>query len=991
MRRFAFVTAVTVAIVAISIAVSTRGSRAGAIPASQDAYVTGLSGSQSYVEDGTRVLAGTNGYDPVYTGWQFTGLDIPAGATVTRAHVELVQDSSGPAFTSRLAFEDVKSPEPFSSQFTPLDRWSNVTAAESLWVLESDATGGPVQSPSLVASLQDLINSYGAIDRVVLLEAPGDPEADGQTHTWNSVESGERATLVFEFTTQGGTGGTGGIVWPTSTSGTVGTGGASGSTPAPNQVPTPNGTGGPTPTIPPGGTGGPGPTPLPTDSPSPTPTPVIVSAPAPPPTPTQLPTSTPSPTPAPIYGGGGSSSPPATPTPIPPTPTTLPLPTSTPAPEPVITTQEILFSSRRDGLLQMYVMDTDGGNQVRIPTLLPATQPRWSPDGSRVLYNIGGHGLWVVNGDGTGHSEIVKYASIDGGGVQIGGSILSEINGADWSPDGQQIVFVGSQWCGPNVGPCQRGLYVMNDDGTNVSLIVEGWFHFPDWSPDGTKILFEYALHGENSDFWTVAPDGSGLTRLTNTEFDEVGGRWSPDGSKILFGYTTDAWTMNADGSNRTFVYGGSDGDPHLSSWSPDGSEIAFTKQHPSLANEIWKASSSGANAVNLSLNLASDSWTDWRPTGVSAPTPTPAPTATPLPSPTPTPTPTPNGTSGPTPTPTPTPNGTGGPTPTPTPTPTPNGTGGPTPTPTPTPTPNGTGGPTPTPTPTPNGTGGPSPGSTTTFYFTVAASDDPRFSRGGVLRKGPADVEPVVIIDGNYPRLRNGLSYPRGLAVDTTNSKIYFTDTDDNAIRRSDLDGSNIEILIDTGSSGPHGMDLHVAGNYMYWGDVGNGGRVMRAHLDGTNVETLLTWMGVVEDVALDIHAGKIYFTSGEGSTSDPYWIRRSNLDGTAVEMLVETRARNLSVDSADGKIYWAEQGTGSANRVRRSNLDGSFAEDLLLTGGGTFGLELFGDSALGVVWSEDSPGFLSWSGAVGTPSPTTAVTMSPPPQFISTNQPWE
>jgi sugar lactone lactonase YvrE len=106
--------------------------------------------------------------------------------------------------------------------------------------------------------------------------------------------------------------------------------------------------------------------------------------------------------------------------------------------------------------------------------------------------------------------------------------------------------------------------------------------------------------------------------------------------------------------------------------------------------------------------------------------------------------------------------------------------------------------------------------------------------------------------LDGtNVQDLVTGVDTPWGIALDTTNGKLYWTDDATNRVRRANLDGSNVETLIDLGAAYLCGLDVDLAGGKMYWVD-GNGGKVQRADLNGSNVETLATGLGALKDVAV-------------------------------------------------------------------------------------------------------------------------------------------
>jgi DNA-binding beta-propeller fold protein YncE len=175
----------------------------------------------------------------------------------------------------------------------------------------------------------------------------------------------------------------------------------------------------------------------------------------------------------------------------------------------------------------------------------------------------------------------------------------------------------------------------------------------------------------------------------------------------------------------------------------------------------------------------------------------------------------------------------------------------------------------------------------------------------------------------------------PQSIALDVAGGKMYWVEADGQKIRRANLDGSVVEDLV--ASVGPAGIGLDVAGGKMYWTDVFVTGWIQRANLNGTAVENLNTVVGDRESIALDLAAGKMYWTN-RGWQS----IERANLDGSGVEFVVSAGLndpRGIALDLASRRMYWTEVGS---HKIRRANLDGSGVQDIVTGLGHPSGIAL-------------------------------------------------
>jgi DNA-binding beta-propeller fold protein YncE len=167
-------------------------------------------------------------------------------------------------------------------------------------------------------------------------------------------------------------------------------------------------------------------------------------------------------------------------------------------------------------------------------------------------------------------------------------------------------------------------------------------------------------------------------------------------------------------------------------------------------------------------------------------------------------------------------------------------------------------------------------------------------------------------------------------VAVDPARRKVYWTSPESQAIRRADLDGSNKEIVIDTGDSSrrPFGLALDVVNSKIYWTEQGVPA-VYRAHLDGHSQEALVM-SGLIRPnyIALDRTQGEMYWTDPARGT-----IQRASLDGTSVVDVITGlyNPHGIAIDPGAGKVYWMEVGNHS---IERADLDGSNRETLINSG---------------------------------------------------------
>jgi Tol biopolymer transport system component len=194
----------------------------------------------------------------------------------------------------------------------------------------------------------------------------------------------------------------------------------------------------------------------------------------------------------------------------------------------------LFFSMQWPDHAQIYSTKLDGTDEVLLtPRSDTDYRPVVSPDGSTIAFTShrdGIRAIYLMNLDGSQPRRLTWG---------------SDAGLCAWSPDGKQLTFSSNRtgvYC----------IYTMNADGTQIRRLTEGPSDdFPVWSSDGRWIAYEGRLNNVWR-IYRIHPDGTGMQAITTEKWDSRWPQWSPDSRQIA--YTSyeqgngDIYVMQADG-----------------------------------------------------------------------------------------------------------------------------------------------------------------------------------------------------------------------------------------------------------------------------------------------------------------------------------------------------------------------------------------------------------------------------------------------------------
>ena len=245
--------------------------------------------------------------------------------------------------------------------------------------------------------------------------------------------------------------------------------------------------------------------------------------------------------------------------------------------------------------VDVYTINPDGSDERQLTSLsqtqFVANGAQWSPDGSQLVFPVVTNNsvpgqIWVMNADGSNqHAVFTDPNNID--------------FNATFSPDGRHIAFTR---CQPNgFPPC--AIYQIRSDGSDLTAltnfdpnpdIVDA---FPQYSPDGQHVAFtNLTREGVLEANYVMNADGSDVHRLTPPAIGAANGDWSPSGEKLAFDTNDpfcgggacffpnpEIWMIGGNGEGLQRITG----DPNFldfnPSWAPQGNAIVFEQDDSSF------------------------------------------------------------------------------------------------------------------------------------------------------------------------------------------------------------------------------------------------------------------------------------------------------------------------------------------------------------------------------------------------------------------------
>ena len=170
--------------------------------------------------------------------------------------------------------------------------------------------------------------------------------------------------------------------------------------------------------------------------------------------------------------------------------------------------QAVTFAVLEGADRGIYIRNPDGVNEVRL-TDKPDYSPVWASRFRRIAFlssRDDNPEIYLMDADG---SNIVRLTRTGAAEYDI-----------SWSPDGRRLLFVSERHGNPEI-------YIQDPDDAEPTRLTSNNARDiqPVWSPDGERIAFVSYLYG-NAEIFVMDADGGNQVRVTNNPAEDTSPAW---------------------------------------------------------------------------------------------------------------------------------------------------------------------------------------------------------------------------------------------------------------------------------------------------------------------------------------------------------------------------------------------------------------------------------------------------------------------------------